>query len=112
MSQTCNCPIAGDLRLCEHRAGSQQAAGGVGAPWAAGYRRVRSFTCPGDVTACVSPPSVQNDHFRVLSAAPARSAPVVRIGGSVRGHAKTQVALGDGLPVSFRPRLAELTAAS
>ena len=33
------------------------------------------------------------------------------IGGSLRGRAKTQVALRDGLPVGLRPRLAQFTAA-
>jgi hypothetical protein len=35
----------------------------------------------------------------------------VQIGGSLRGRAKTQVALRDGFPVSLRPPLAEFTAA-
>ena len=35
----------------------------------------------------------------------------VQNGGSLRGRAKTQVALRDRLPVGLRPRLAELTAA-
>jgi hypothetical protein len=32
-------------------------------------------------------------------------------GGSLRGRAKTQVALHDGLPVGLRPRLEQFTAA-
>ena len=35
----------------------------------------------------------------------------VQIGGYLRGHAKTRVALREELPVSLRPRLAEFTAA-
>jgi len=41
----------------------------------------------------------------------AEQPPTVQIGGSLRGRAKTQVALRDGLPVGLRPRLAQFTAA-
>jgi hypothetical protein len=36
----------------------------------------------------------------------------VQNGGSLRGRAKTQVALREGIPVRLRPRLAGFTAAN
>jgi hypothetical protein len=48
--------------------------------------------------------------LRAPEAATAAIKIVVQNGGSLRECAKTRVALRDGLPVSLRPRLAELTA--
>jgi hypothetical protein len=54
----------------------------------------------------------QNALFGRGTLSPACEQFTAHIGGSLRGRAKTQVALREGIPVRLRPRLAGFTAAN
>jgi hypothetical protein len=55
--------------------------------------------------------AAQNDQIGAAQLEIINQAVAAPNGGSLRGYAKTQVALRDGFPVSPHPRLAEVTAA-